>query len=229
MNQSQKILESWTENAERWITTIEQNEIESRVAATNEAIVSTVLGYRPATILDIGCGEGWLTRRLRAEGINSTGVDAIQKLVDVAIEKDGPHYLCYSYRQLAEGVHQLPVLFHAAVINFALIDQEETEKLIQAIPSLLHPNGLLFIQTLHPFSVASTGAYQSGWREGSWDGLKQAFTHPYQWYFRTFEDWVSLFSRAGFSIEAIREPVHPQTGKPVSAIFVLRSTFKSSR
>jgi hypothetical protein len=102
-----------------------------------------------------------------------------------------------------EGYHRLPVPFAAAVVNFALIDQEETDLLIHAILDLLQPGGLLFIQTLHPFSVAHTGTYQSGWREGSWDGMKRAFTHPYQWYFRTLEDWVRLFSKAGFSLEAL--------------------------
>lgn len=229
MNRSRQILESWETNAEQWIKTIEGNEIESRVLATNEAIVSAIRQYKPSSVLDIGCGEGWLTRRLRAEGINSTGTDAVQALVDAAIRKDGPNYCCYTYEQLADGDHQLPLPFEATVINFALIDKEATERLIQAIPSFLIPKGLLFIQTLHPSSVAGSGSYRSGWREGSWDGMKRSFTQPYQWYFRTFSDWIRLFGLSGFSIEALHEPLHPQTEKPLSVIFVLRSTTKPSK
>ena len=223
MDQSQKIIESWKVNAQNWIYTIENSEIESRVLATNAAIVKAVVDFAPKKILDIGCGEGWLVRELKRQGITSYGVDVVAQLIKNAIEKDGNYYHCYSYADIASGNHHLPLPFDAVVINFALIDKEDTEKLIFSLSSLLTQNGLLIIQTLHPLTIAMKEEYSSGWKDGSWNGMKRDFALPYQWYFRTMEDWVKLFSASGFHLLEMREPLHPETCKPLSVIFILRT------
>lgn len=223
MEQSQKIIESWKVNAQNWINTVDNSEIESRVLATNDAIVRAILDFAPKNILDIGCGEGWLVRRLRKEGITSYGVDVVPDLVDNAIKKDGNYYYCYSYSDIASGNNKLPAPFDAIVINFALIDKEDTEKLISSLSSLLVQNGLLIIQTLHPLTVAMNEEYMSGWKDGSWNGMKREFILPYQWYFRTLEDWTKLFSASGFHLIEVREPLHPETTRPLSVIFILRT------
>ena len=221
MPASQQILESWKANAANWIATIDNAELETRTLVTNNAITNAVCGYAGSTVLDIGCGEGWLTRALRKKGKQSFGVDAIGELIDNAIAKDGPFYEVGSYKELAAGRKlQLP-LFDAAVINFALIDKEETEALIHSIPGYLVQNGLVFIQTLHPLAIAAAADYTSGWKEGSWNGMKRNFEQPYQWYFRTLEDWLQLFT-ANYLLIAMKEPIHPETKKPVSVIFILQ-------
>ena len=222
MPASQQILESWKANAANWIATIDNAELESRILVTNDAITNAVGSYAGSTVLDIGCGEGWLTRALRKKGKQSFGVDAIGELIDNAIAKDGPFYEVVSYKELAAGKKLPWPLFDTAVINFALIDKEETEALIRAIPGYLVQAGLLFIQTLHPLTIAATGDYASGWKEGSWNGMKRNFEQPYQWWFRTLEDWLQLFT-ADYHLIAIKEPIHPETKKPVSVIFILQT------
>ncbi len=147
----------------------------------------------------------------------------LSTLVDDAIKKDGPNYFHFTYEEIVQSRSFLPSPFDAVAINFALIDKENTESLLNYIPSLLQPNGHLFVQTLHPLLIVASGdAYLSGWKEGSWNGMKQNFVQPYLWYFRTMEDWLRLFKESGFSFEEIREPVHPDTKKPLSVIFVLK-------
>lgn len=190
---------------------------------TNDAIINTVLRHSSKKVLDLGCGEGWLSRELRKKGLQVWGTDAIQSLVDTAIKKDGEFYFRYSYEELIAGQHKLPTPFDAIVINFALLDKEVTENLLGCLSSLLTNDGSVIIQTLHPFNIAATEEYKSGWKHGSWNGMKREFTHPYQWYFRTFEDWIKLFIQSGYVVEELNEPVHPQTGKPASVIFVLKN------
>lgn len=222
MSKSKIILDSWEANADSWVTTIENNELESRQLVTNDAIVNAVLQFAPQKVVDIGCGEGWLTRSLMQKGIQAWGADAIKKLVDDAIAKGGEFYCQLTYRQIADGAHKLPVPFDVAVINFALLDEEDTEALIHSARRLLTSTGRLVIQTLHPLSAATEGPYKSGWKEGSWAGMKQNFVQPYQWYFRTMADWIKLFTKAGFIVEELVEPLHPQTQKPLSVIFILQ-------
>ena len=221
MNQSSDIRKSWEANAAAWIATIENNELESRQLATNAAIVDAVLKCKPNKVLDLGCGEGWLSRQLRKNGLEVWGTDAVPSLVEAAIAKDGNFYVPLSYEEIVAGQHNLPAPFDLAVFNFALLDKEAAEALIHYLPRLLRKQGYLVIQTLHSHAISSVEEYKSGWKEGSWNGLKRDFVLPYQWYFRTLEDWVILFNAAGFSIQAIKEPVHPATGKPLSHIFVL--------
>ena len=222
MSPSQQIVESWKANADNWIATIDNEELESRTLVTNNAIVNAICDYDCTSILDIGCGEGWLTRALREKGKKSFGVDAVAALVENAIVKDGNFYETASYKELADGRKLTQQLFDAAVINFALIDKEETAELIHSIPVYLVENGLLFIQTLHPLTIAATDEYTSGWKDGSWNGMKRNFEQPYQWYFRTLEDWLQLLVKK-YHVVAIREPVHPESKKPLSVIFILET------
>jgi 2-polyprenyl-3-methyl-5-hydroxy-6-metoxy-1,4-benzoquinol methylase len=221
MSSANDILSSWEANAGNWIATIENNELESRRLVTNNAITQAVLALQPKTVLDLGCGEGWLSRELRKNRIEVYGTDAIAELVELARQKDGDFYYQYSYEQIAAGEHELPSPFDLIVINFALIDKEATENLLRYLPTLLSTNGHLVIQTLHSFTLPPDD-YKTGWKEGSWTGMKREFVLPYQWYFRTLQDWISLFSNAGFCLTDLKEPSHPETGKPLSFIFVLK-------
>jgi len=80
--------------------------------------------------------------------------------------------------------------------------------------------GALIVQTLHPLVATGDLPYVDGWRTGSWAGFSADFTDPAPWYFRTIESWVRLFSESGFHILEVREPLHPKTQKPASALFI---------
>ncbi len=222
MDRVTSIIDSWQANAANWIATIDHGELTSRILVTNAAIVQTILQYPLQSILDIGCGEGWLTRALREKGKSAFGVDAIRALIDNAIEKGGHHYAVASFNDIVTGTYPISQHYDAAVINFALLDEEETESLLQRIRIVVKEQGYVFIQTLHPLAVAGQEPYVSGWKEGSWKGMKREFVQPYQWYFRTMGDWVRLFSLAGLEVLQLDEPVHPETNAPMSLIFVLR-------
>ena len=71
-----RILESWHRNADAWSAAVRERRIESRALATDQAITEAVLGRAPRSVLDIGCGEGWLARALAARGIQVLGIDA---------------------------------------------------------------------------------------------------------------------------------------------------------
>ncbi len=233
------VLNSWNQNAEAWITTIENEEIASRKLVTNKAIIDAVISYSPSTIVDIGCGEGWLTRELTIKGIEAWGIDGVSALIEKARLMNCGKFQVASYEDivnkipptpLKEGGLSIPstskegglfsgISFDAAVCNFSLLGKETVDNLIRSIPSLLKNNQLLFIQTLHPIMSCGESAYVDGWREELWNGFNSDFKAA-PWYFRTLETWINLLQSSGFTILECREPINSITQKPASIVFI---------
>ncbi len=214
----EKIIDCWLKNAPHWIKAVRQGEIKSREKITNQAIVNVITNYQPKTVIDIGCGEGWLARRLSSLGIQTLGIDASADLISAARESGGGRFELLSYADLAPG--RLSERFNIAVCNFSLLGKDSVEAVFDNVKHILKPSGFLIVQTLHPRMVSDTNNYCDGWRSGSWDGFSSEFSKPAPWYFRTIQSWQLLYTRHGYTNPIIREPVYPDTQQPASIIFV---------
>lgn len=213
-----KIIESWDVNAQSWTATVREGQIESRKQITDQAVIDAILSRLPRSVLDIGCGEGWLVRELAARNIHVIGTDAVPGLVEEARRAGGGDFRTLSHEEIAAG--KLKVSADVAVCNFSLLGKQSVEGVFRAVPSLLNSRGRLVIQTLHPAIACGDLPYRDGWREGSWDGFSHDFSDPAPWYFRTLESWITLFVDNGIRLREVREPLHPKTRKPASIIFV---------
>lgn len=216
-----KIIESWHTNALAWTDAVRAGAIASRKLCTDRAIIDAVLECAPRSVIDVGCGEGWLVRILRERGMHALGVDAIPALIERARAAGGDFEL-YSYAELAAG--RLATHADAVVCNFSLLGEQSVEDVFRAAPSLLNPGGAFIVQTLHPLLTCGDQSYADGWRQGSWDGFSSDFTDPAPWYFRTLESWVQLFDRYGLRMKTVREPLYPATGRPASILFIARDS-----
>ena len=213
-----RIIDSWQRNTGAWTVAVREGRIDSRRLVTDQAIVDAVMRRAPRSVLDLGCGEGWLARQLSARGIAVVGADAMPELITAARTAGGGDFRVMSYADVAAG--RLGLSFDMVVSNFALLGKQSVDDLIRSAPGLLREQGLLIVQTLHPLAACGDLPYQDGWREGSWAGFDASFTNPAPWYFRTLESWTGLLTESGFQLLELREPVHPHTGKPASVILV---------
>jgi SAM-dependent methyltransferase len=165
--------------------------------------------------LEVGCGEGRVTRDLVARGHRVTAVDISPTLIGLARDAD-PN----SFYLLADGA-ALPFAdraFELAVAYNSLMDVDDMPGAVRQIGRVLAPGGALCVCVTHPlmdagrFTARDAGA--AFLIEGSYLGQR-----PYEGTFErdglrvSFKGWcypLATYSEAleaaGFRIEAMREP-----------------------
>lgn len=218
---SKEILDSWNKNAGEWIKVIQNDAIPSR-KFTNKAILEMVSELDGKKMVDIGCGEGWLTREMGKLGWEATGLDAIESLVLEAQKKSDESFHVLTYEEIIDGKPMPNAPFDAAVFNFCLYLKEGLQQLLTHTLQQLSPNGTLVIQTLHPFFLVQNGLpYESQWLADSWKGLPGNFTDGHSWYARTMEDWVAELNRLENINFSMKEIVNDEE-KPISLIIKIK-------
>lgn len=219
--QEAHILSSWYGNAVCWTQAVRERAIESRRLVTDQAILEAVCTRSPRTVLDVGCGEGWLARALGREGMDVLGIDVVPQLIEAAQGAGGARFRVGSYETLlAESSSAAFARFDAVVCNFALFGDASVTSLLHRVPQLLSSTGTFFVQTLHPLMACGEAPYRDGWRPGSWQGFSSDFTDPPPWYFRTLQSWLQLHIDSGLRVLEMREPLHPISARPASVIFI---------
>ena len=214
---NQRIIDSWNKNSEEWVKVIENNQIESR-KFTNNAIEGELKNLAGDNVIDIGCGEGWLTRSITEMGKKAVGVDAIEPLLNAARLKGMESFYQMSYEELMEGKPIPEAPFDIAVYNFCLYQKNGLADLLRATKNQLNVEGVILIQTLHPFFMFDNGLeYKSQMISDSWKGLPGNFTDGHEWYARTFEDWVKIIAQSGLNLNSVKE-IANLNKKPISMI-----------
>ena len=224
-------LRSWDTNAANWTRAVREGLIASRKAGTDEAVVQAILRRRPRRLLDVGCGEGWLVRRVtRLAGCVAVGVDGSAALIEAARAADPTNRYCHlTYDQLVGGERLIgagadqdaDAGFDVIVFNYALFD-ETAAALLAAMRSRLTPDGAVVIQTLHPWALSGGADYRDGWRSenfAAFEGstLKDDWA-PMPWFFRTLESWHGVVREAGLSLIELREPAAAPGETPLSLL-----------
>lgn len=212
-----RLIHSWTANAAAWTAAVRGGRIESRRLVTDAAIVAAVTALAPRSVLDVGCGEGWLCRALAAQGVDAVGIDVSAPLVEAARAAGPGRYEVMAYEHLRDAPARLGA-FDAVVCNFALLD-EDIVPMLTDLRALLAPGGRLLVQTVHPWSACGEEPYRDGWRLETFAGFgDQVFPEPMPWYFRTLASWLAALQDAGFTQAAVSEPAHPDTARPLSLL-----------
>ncbi len=222
MSKETRLKQSWDANAEAWTQSVREEQIASRTLGTNRTLLDAVVALNPRRVLDVGCGEGWLVRDLTVKGIDAHGIDGSARLVEAA-RAAGGSFAHVTYDEIERGVRDEAIggPYDVMVCNFALLG-ENLHGLLTALHRPVLRGGHLVIQTLHPLA-GGDGPYAAGWREETFDAFGGTYPAPMPWFFRTFSDWVNLVGESGWQICEAREPLHPETRRPLSLVLVARA------
>lgn len=95
--------------------------------------------HRPLTVIDAGCGRGWLTGRLRELGHDVSGYDVSSDAVDRATDEHGPWFTATPLdriprRERADAVISMDVLYH-------LTDDDQWRASMERLTELVAPGG----------------------------------------------------------------------------------------
>lgn len=218
-NADKETVQSWNENAERWTRAVRGQSIPSRQAGTDKAIIDAIVSRKPKRVLDVGCGEGWLSRALAQQiGRDVVGVDGCARLIDHArAAHPTGTYLTLSYDDIVAGQAPGGGPFDVIACSFSLLG-EDLAPLLGALGRHLAPGGVVIIQTVHPVSVSEGDTYVDGWRQEAFAAFGEDEWTPMPWYFRTLASWISVIDAAGLAVSGCDEPRHPENGTPLSLL-----------
>jgi ubiquinone/menaquinone biosynthesis C-methylase UbiE len=223
--------EAWEEEAPNWIRWARAKGHDSYWVFHREAFLASLPPPGRLT-LDVGCGEGRVTRDLRALGHRVVGIDAAPSMVAAAKEADPDgEYVVASAMDLPfeEGAADLVVAF------MVLMDLDDMPAGLREMARVLAPGGVLVAPVVHPLNSAGTFSPRDGdesaefvidsYREqrryhDSFDrnGLQMTF-HSIHF---TLEDYSRAFEEAGLRIARMRELYDEQNPRWSRVPLILR-------
>jgi len=115
-------------------------------------------------VLDLGCGNGYLSRRLAKDGAKVTAVDASARMIRNAKAHDpkdsfGIRYMCSDGGKLL-GIPNAK--FDLIIANMSLMDIEEAEGAIKEVSRVLKDGGRFVASICHPcFDIMSHSSWVS--------------------------------------------------------------------
>lgn len=169
-----------------------------------------------SSILDIGCGEGYVGRELLKRGVSRIhGIDISKAMIDKANDElasqqlSGATYEVRDIRELRDGEFQVDTVL--AMFMFNYLNAPDTAEVMQKVFTQLKPGGYFIFSVPHPslaflkqdkypFYFEKRGGYFSGrnmlfpgeiWRR---DGISVGV----QCVHKTFTDYFEAMRFAGF-------------------------------
>ena len=203
----------WEAHAGEWIRWAREPGHDSYWRFHRDAFVP-LLRPPPRRVLDLGCGEGRLSRDLHAAGYNVVGVDASPTLVAAARAAD-PHT-----HSIVADASALPFddrEFDELVAFMSLHDMDDMEGAVAEAARVLRSDGQLCIAVVHPLNSAGTfesespdarfvidGTYMETFDYTETierDGLTMTFSSVH----RPLRSYFDLLERHGLIVDCLRE------------------------
>lgn len=148
---------------------------------------------RGASALDLGCGNGALTKKLSDMGLKAAGLDASPELLKIA--RENYPELVFFQGDAAEFTlsEKVDIIFSNAVLHW--IAEGKQPDVLQCVYNALNENG----QFVFEFGGSGNNVLIH-------EGLRQAFSargleYKMPFYFPSIGEYASLMERSGFRVE----------------------------
>lgn len=157
------------------------------------------------TVLDAGCGQGYLSRILAARGAHVTGIDLSPKLIQLAREQDPEQQISYQVADLCRPLPEYSDHFELIVNHFVLNDVYDYKGFLATLAGLLKPGHRLVLSMNNPYSFVVRGHVRDYFETGqphsyrgmAAEGVKVHFYH------HTLEEYLDACFTAGFQLQRL--------------------------
>jgi 2-polyprenyl-3-methyl-5-hydroxy-6-metoxy-1,4-benzoquinol methylase len=159
------------------------------------------------TLLDAGCGEGYLARLLASRGASVTAVDISPRLVELAKSQDSIGNVRYLVQNLSKGLPDSRESFDLVVSNLVLNDVYDYVGYIRTLGEVTKPGGRVVLSMNNPYSAVFREKARSYYDSGTailYRGLSNEGVHVYHFH-QTFEDYMTAFREAGFLLRSLSD------------------------
>lgn len=204
----------WTKAANEWIAWARKPGHDAFWAYKDHLI--NYIGEGCGQALEVGCGEGRVSRVLKHCGYEVTSTDPVAELVKAAQNSDSAHH----YAVCAADDLPFPSLSFDLVVAYnVLMDIESMPAALTEMRRVMRPKGLLMISIVHP--LADAARFTDGGPEAPFvitepyfgrkqfegtevrDGLQMSF---FGWS-DSLQGYADALEDAGLAIVSLKEPM----------------------
>ncbi len=161
------------------------------------------------TILDAGCGQGYLARLLSKRGAQVTGLEPATLLIEYAIKREEAEHSGIRYIQADLSTFAEPTQsFDIIIANMVLMDIPDDEAAIDACFAHLRPSGQFICSLIHPCFEESDSVFQGQGYIAVHEYFRE-YAIPQRWgyrFHRPLSHYFAALIRRGGLIRAVVEP-----------------------
>jgi SAM-dependent methyltransferase len=224
----EQISNAWDKIADQWCNRYTEYGDINRQYVIDPTIFRIIGPVKDMSILDAGCGSGYLCRLLAKKGAKVFGVELSKRFVEIAKQKEieAPLGITYYSETLCNLAMFQDETFDMVISNLVLMDLPDLDKAIKEINRVLKKKGRLIFSVMHPCFAS---APVRGWvrkpidsnRKEDWmywkvdryfDRSMEIWRFDLDWppiysFHRPLSDYVKMLIKNNFSIIAFEEPI----------------------
>ncbi|NKB72766.1 MAG: methyltransferase domain-containing protein [Candidatus Latescibacteria bacterium] len=215
----------WNRVADDWRIQVGDDGDPNRILCTDPVLWQFAGDVSGLTVLDAGCGTGYLSKKLCDHGAHVTGIDFSERMIEIA----RTHNPAIDFR--VDSCSELRTLdiehFDLVIANHVIMDTPDLQGTMTAFNRVLRIDGVAVLVFSHPCfrqdraTVSRNGdEVNYSWNFPYFESRQCVsppwahFTSEFIWFHRPLSDYWKAFLAAGFVVVDFEEP--RSTGRKTS-------------
>ena len=222
-----QISKAWDEVADKWNSKYTEYGDINRKYVIDPAIFRLIGSVKGLSILDAGCGNGYLCRLLARKGAKMVGIELSKRFIEIAeqTEKEASLGIMYYLGTICNLAMFQDETFDMVISNLVLMDVHDLDKAVKELHRVLKKNGRLIFSIMHPcFSSPPVRGWvrkpedsdrkedRIYWRVDRYFDRSMEIWRYFDWppiysFHRPLSDYIKTLIEGGFTITDFEEPV----------------------